>query len=181
MVKNTSLARLTFSALKGFCGALFASAKQNHTSDLDASRNWVRWFPLSVRDATYPLVSSARALEAQESLLREETILSCFISKVSLSLTPFYGRSEGDYRPREWLVSPLLLSHSWWTFLNFGLRYPQRRGEGELWFSSVLRLRTRDSDQYYDVAVATIFFYDYFLTLADEVSNTISISLRQVY
>ena len=31
------------------------------------------------------------------------------------------------------------------------------------------------------MAAATVFFYDYFLTLADEVSHVISISLRRVY
>jgi len=36
-----------------------------------------------------------------------------------------------------------------------------------------LRLKTNDSDQYYSIATITI-FYDFLLTLADEVSHVIS-------
>ena len=38
-----------------------------------------------------------------------------------------------------------------------------------------------DCDQYYSVATAVILFYDFFLTLGDEVSHIISVSLRYVY
>jgi len=33
-------------------------------------------------------------------------------------------------------------------------------------------------DQYYSIATTTIFFYDFLLTLADEVSHVIGLSLR---
>ena len=36
-------------------------------------------------------------------------------------------------------------------------------------------------DQYYSIAVATILFYDFFLTLADEVSYVVSVSFRYTY
>ena len=47
----------------------------------------------------------------------------------------------------------------------------------ERWASVLipLRLRTSDRDQYYTIAITTIFFYDFFLTLADEVSHIVSI------
>ena len=38
------------------------------------------------------------------------------------------------------------------------------------------RLRTTDRDQYYAIATATILFYDFLLTLGDEVSHVISVS-----
>ena len=49
--------------------------------------------------------------------------------------------------------------------------------EGERPILLVLQIPLRDHDQYYVVAVATLYFYDYFLTLADEVNHPISISL----
>jgi len=36
----------------------------------------------------------------------------------------------------------------------------------------------RDYNQYYEVAAAAIIFYDYFLTLADEVGHITRVSLR---
>jgi len=68
-----------------------------------------------------------------------------------------------------------------WTFLTFGLQNPQDRIEGGHPFSSILRLRTSDCDQYYKIATITIFFYDFFLTLSDEVSHVIRVSPRYVY
>jgi len=38
-----------------------------------------------------------------------------------------------------------------------------------------------DCDQYYLVAVTAIFFYDFLLTLGDEVSRVIGVSPRYVY
>ena len=38
-----------------------------------------------------------------------------------------------------------------------------------------MRLRTSDCGQYYTIAITTIFFYDFFLTLADEASHVVSI------
>jgi hypothetical protein len=38
-----------------------------------------------------------------------------------------------------------------------------------------------DCDKYYTIAVTTILFYDFLLTLPDEVSHVISIALRQAY
>ena len=65
-----------------------------------------------------------------------------------------------------------------WIFPTFGLPNPQYCIEGEHQFWSFLRLRMNDCNQYYSVAVTTIYFYDYFLTLADEVSHVISVSPR---
>ena len=39
----------------------------------------------------------------------------------------------------------------------------------------------RYCDQYYAVAVAVILFYDFFLTLADEVSHFVSVPFRSTY
>ena len=39
----------------------------------------------------------------------------------------------------------------------------------------------RDCDQYYVIATAAILFYDFFLTLDDEVSHVIAVSLLYVY
>jgi hypothetical protein len=39
----------------------------------------------------------------------------------------------------------------------------------------------RDWDGYYSIAVITILFYDFLLTLPDEVSHEISVTLHQVY
>jgi len=36
----------------------------------------------------------------------------------------------------------------------------------------------RNCDQFYVAAAATVFFYDYFLTLADEVGHAIRVSFR---
>jgi len=36
----------------------------------------------------------------------------------------------------------------------------------------------RDCNQFYEVAAAAIIFYDYFLTLADEVGHTVCVYLR---
>lgn len=36
----------------------------------------------------------------------------------------------------------------------------------------------KDYNQFYEVAAAAIIFYDYFLTLADEVSHTVRVYLR---
>ena len=36
-------------------------------------------------------------------------------------------------------------------------------------------------DQYYSIAVAAILFYDFFLTLADEVSHVVSVPFRYTY
>ena len=54
----------------------------------------------------------------------------------------------------------------------------QRLNKGEHPFSSVFQLSSRDYNQYYALAVAALLFYDYFLTLADEVSQLISITFR---
>ena len=66
------------------------------------------------------------------------------------------------------------LSRHW--DLNF-----QLRNEGERLFSSISQPSLRECGQYYALAVATLFFYDYFLTLADEVSHLIGITFRQAY
>ena len=39
----------------------------------------------------------------------------------------------------------------------------------------------RVCDQYYIVATATILFYDFLLTLGDEVSHVITVSLRYIH
>jgi len=63
-------------------------------------------------------------------------------------------------------------------FPTLELRIPQYRSEGMHRFSLILRLRMRDWDQYYSIAVTTIFFYDFLLTLGDEVSHITSVSVR---
>ena len=70
-------------------------------------------------------------------------------------------------------------SHGW-LFLTFGDLNLQWNTGGRHRVLSSLRLRLRDYDQYYPVANITIFFYDYFLTLADEVSHVINASLLKV-
>ena len=65
-----------------------------------------------------------------------------------------------------------------WTFLTFGLLDLQYRNKGEHKSSSFLRLGVRDYDQYYVVAITTVLCYDYLLTLADEVSHTVSVALH---
>ena len=47
----------------------------------------------------------------------------------------------------------------------------------ERWASVLiaLRLRTSDFGQYYTIAITTIFFYDFLLTLADEVSHVVNV------
>ena len=67
------------------------------------------------------------------------------------------------------LVGPLL---------TFGHRNPQCSAEGGRQFLSGSRLIMEDYDQYYPVAAAAIFFYEYFLTLADEVGRIITVSLH---
>jgi len=64
-----------------------------------------------------------------------------------------------------------------WNFPTLGLRNPQYRSEGRHQFSSFLRLGMKGRDQYYSLAATTICFYDFFLTLADEVSCVANVSL----
>ena len=45
-------------------------------------------------------------------------------------------------------------------------------------FHRSLWLKTSNSDQYYSTATTTVFFYDFLLTLPDEVSHAVGISLR---
>ena len=60
------------------------------------------------------------------------------------------------------------------TFPTFGLRYLQCHRKGGYRFSSIWQPRmSRYCDQYYSIATATIFFYDFILTLTDEVSHVI--------
>ena len=63
------------------------------------------------------------------------------------------------------------------TFPTFEPPNPQYRSEGGHRFSQILRLRTSDFRQYYTIAATTIFFYDFLLTLADEVSRVIRVPL----
>jgi len=53
---------------------------------------------------------------------------------------------------------------------------PQYRKKGGHRFSSHLLLRKTGCHQYYIIATSTVFFYDFFLTLADEVTHVISVS-----
>ena len=61
--------------------------------------------------------------------------------------------------------------------LDVELPNPQDLTEGEHQFLSFLRLKTSDRNQYYLIAGTTILFYDFLLTLADEVSHVIGVSL----
>ena len=63
------------------------------------------------------------------------------------------------------------------SLLTLGHQNFQYSAEGGHRFSSVLQLRMKDYDQYYPVAAAAIFFYEYFLTLADEVGSITTVSL----
>ena len=63
-----------------------------------------------------------------------------------------------------------------WIFSTFRLRNPQYCSEGEHKFLSFLRLSMNDYYQYYATAVTAVFFYDFLLTLADEVSHFICAS-----
>ena len=74
-------------------------------------------------------------------------------------------------------VPSFFLVHEW-IFPTVKLPNPQDRSEGEQRFSWFLQLRTSDYPQYYSLAATTICFYDFFLTLADEVSHAIRVSLR---
>ena len=67
------------------------------------------------------------------------------------------------------------------TYLAFRLRYPQYCKKGVHRFPSILRLRLSDCDQYYALATTVIFFYDFLLTLADEVSHTVGASLHHTH
>jgi len=68
-----------------------------------------------------------------------------------------------------------------WTHPTFLLRYFQYCKTGRHCFAPFLRLRTRDCDQYYTIATSTVFFYDFFLTLGDEVSHVFSFIFRYIY
>jgi hypothetical protein len=65
-----------------------------------------------------------------------------------------------------------------WPLPTLELRYPQYRREGGHQFSSFFRLKMSDCDQYYTLAATTICFYDFLLTLGDEVSHVIGVSPR---
>jgi len=55
---------------------------------------------------------------------------------------------------------------------------PQDCSEGGRRFQSLLGLKMRYYDQYYSIAVAAVLFYDFFLTLADEVSHFVTVLFR---
>jgi len=48
-------------------------------------------------------------------------------------------------------------------------------------FHHSLRLKTTDFYQIYSTATTTVFFYDFLLTLPDEVSHVVDIFLRWVH
>ena len=59
---------------------------------------------------------------------------------------------------------------------------PQYRKKGGNWqFRWILLLGTTDCHQYYIVATTTIFFYDFLLTLPDEVSHVVSTPFHHTY
>ena len=57
-----------------------------------------------------------------------------------------------------------------WPFLTFLFSNPQYCDKGEHQLSSLFGLGPRNHDQYYTFATTAILFYDYLLTLGDEVS-----------
>ena len=63
-----------------------------------------------------------------------------------------------------------------WTYPIVRLWCPQCCRKGGHRFSSLFLLRTSDCNQYYTIATTTIFFYDFLLTLADEVNRIVSVS-----
>jgi len=62
--------------------------------------------------------------------------------------------------------------------LTFGSRNSQDRNKGAHRFLSFARLRLTDHEQYYTLATTALFFYDYVLTLEDEVSHPIHVAPR---
>jgi len=73
-------------------------------------------------------------------------------------------------------VSVLSLSHE--LSLTFGPQNSQRRTTGRHQCSSFVWLGVRNCDQYYNVGVIALFFYDYLLTLGDEVRHSIGVHPR---
>jgi len=127
----------------------------------------------------------ARALGIQGPLLIQERVHACFMSKAPLSPPRLLCR------PLDWrrsstsamiceAPSPCLVRD--WIDLTSRLRYLQYCKTGRHCFAPFLRLtRTSDRDQYYTIATSTIFFYDFLLTLGDEVSRVFSFSFRYIY
>ena len=83
---------------------------------------------------------------------------------------------EGDRRGRERAVSVLLLSRE--LPLTFGSQSSQKWTTGGHRYSSSVLLRVRNYDQYYTIGTTTLFFYDYLLTLGDEVRHAIRVHPR---
>ena len=63
-------------------------------------------------------------------------------------------------------------------FLTFGSPSSQNRSKGGQQSASFTRLGVRNNVQYYTYAATVVFFYDYLLTLGDEVSHITSIEPR---
>ena len=56
-----------------------------------------------------------------------------------------------------------------WVFPNLGSKNSQNCSAGGHRYSSFVRLGVRSCDQYYTIGTTTLLFYDYLLTLGDEV------------
>ena len=126
----------------------------------------------------------ARALGTQGPLLIQERVHACFMSKATLFLHRLLCRPLNWKRSSTSAIfceapSPCLVRD--WTHPTFRLQYLQYCKTGRHGFAPFLRLRTSDCDQYYTIATFTVFFYDFLLTLADEVSHIVSFSFRYVY
>jgi len=74
-----------------------------------------------------------------------------------------------------------VLSSSYEFFLTFGSKNSQKRATGGYRYSSFARLGVRNCDQYYTIGTTTLFFYDYLLTLGDEVSHATGVTSRYTY
>jgi len=126
----------------------------------------------------------ARALGTQGLLLIQERVHTCFMREAPLFL------HRPLCRPLNWkrsstseifceAPSPCLVLD--WTHPTFRPRHLQYCKTGRHYFAQFLRLRTSDCDQYYTIATFTVFFYDFLLTLADEVGHVLSFSFRYIY
>jgi len=74
------------------------------------------------------------------------------------------------------ICEPLYLAHEL-LFPTFELPNPQDLDWGEYQFSFSLP-SLRGFDRYLQIAAATLLFYDFLLTLADEVSHAIGVFTR---
>lgn len=64
------------------------------------------------------------------------------------------------------------------AFRDFLVPNSQNLNKGEYQLPLFVRLEVRNYDQYYSLATSVVFFYDFLLTLGDEVSDTICVATQ---